>query len=323
MPAPGRRAVRVGPVPALVVSAALLAVALVVAPRVSASQGLSWTATSATLHLPRAVLGAMAGIGLAISGVVLQSVLKNPLADPYTLGISSGASVGAALVIHTGLVVGTVAVPATFVGALLGALATASLVYAIAARRELAAETLLLAGVAMALFGGALISVLHFLADTIDLFAMLRWTMGSLSTAGWSRVRLALGFVAAGSLLCVLLVRRLDVASLDDDSARGLGVDPVNVRRLAFLGASITTAGVVAVTGPIGFVGLVVPHAVRALVGPDPRVVLPCAALCGGALLVACDVLARTLVYPTELPISVITHAFGCPAFVWILIRRR
>lgn len=317
------RPVRVGPVPALLVSAALLVVALVVAPHFSAAHGLSWTSASATLHLPRAVLGAVAGIGLAVSGVVLQAVLKNPLADPYTLGISSGASVGAALVIQTGLLAGSVALPATFLGALLGALATATLVYAIASRRELAAETLLLAGVAMALFGGAVISVLHFLADTIDLFAMLRWTMGSLSTAGWGRVRLAVGFVAAGGLVCLLLVRQLDVASLDDDSARALGVDPVNVRRLAFLGTSIATAGVVAVTGPIGFVGLVVPHAVRALVGPDPRVVLPCSALVGGALLVVCDVLARTLVYPTELPISVITHAFGCPAFVWILIRRR
>lgn len=317
------RPVRVGALPALLVSAALLVAALWLAPHVSAAHGFAWTSASARLHLPRAVLGAVAGLGLAISGVVLQSVLKNPLADPYTLGLSSGASVGAALVIQTGLLAGSVALPATFVGALVGALTTAALVYAIASRRELAAETLLLAGVAMALFGGALISVLHFLADTIDLFAMLRWTMGSLSTVGWTRVRLAIGFVAAGALVCLLLVRRLDVASLDDESARALGVDPVGVRRLAFLGASITTAGVVAVTGPIGFIGLVVPHAVRGLVGPDPRVVLPCAALVGGALLVACDVLARTLVYPTELPISVITHAFGCPAFVWILIRRR
>lgn len=317
------RPARIGAVPAIALAAALLLVALAVAPHVSAAHGLSWTAASAKLHLPRAVLGAIAGVGLAVSGVVLQAVLKNPLADPYTLGISSGASVGAALVIQTGLLAGSVALPATFVGALAGALAAAALVYAIASRRELAAETLLLAGVAMALFGGAVISVLHFLADTIDLFAMLRWTMGSLSTAGWTRVKLAAGFVAAGVLLCLLLARQLDVASLDDDSARALGVDPVHARRLAFVGTSVTTAGVVAVTGPIGFVALVVPHAVRGLVGPDPRVVLPCAALAGGALLVACDVLARTLVYPTELPLSVITHAFGCPAFVWILVRRR
>ncbi|MCO5167836.1 MAG: iron ABC transporter permease [Planctomycetes bacterium] len=317
------RPARLRPLPAIAACALLLALALVLAPRVTGTQGFSWTAASATLHLPRAVLGAVAGVGLAIAGVVLQAVLKNPLADPYTLGISSGASVGAALVIQTGLVAGTVALPATFVGAFAGALVTAALVYAIASTRELAAETLLLAGVAMALFGGALISIMHFLADTIDLFAMLRWTMGSLSTAGWTRVRLAVGFVVVGGLLCVALVRQLDVAALDDDSARGLGVDPVRVRRLAFLGTSIITAGIVAVTGPIGFVGLVVPHAVRGLVGPDPRVVLPCAALAGGALLVACDVLARTLVYPTELPLSAITHAFGCPAFVWILVRRR
>lgn len=317
------RPTRLRPVTAIAGAALLLTLALVVAPCITGTRGLSWTAASATLHLPRALLGALAGVGLAAAGVVLQAVLKNPLADPYTLGISSGASVGAALVIHTGLLAGSAALPATFVGALAGALVTAALVYAIASTRELAAETLLLAGVAMALFGGALISIMHFLADTIDLFAMLRWTMGSLSTAGYRRVRLAAGFVVVGGALCVLLVRRLDVAALDDDSARGLGVDPVRVRRLAFLATSIITAGIVAVTGPIGFVGLVVPHAVRGLVGPDPRVVLPCAALAGGALLVGCDVLARTLVYPTELPLSVITHAFGCPAFVWILVRRR
>lgn len=317
------RPLRLGAGAALLACAALFVAVLVLAPRISGSEGFSWTAASRTLHLPRAVLGAVAGIGLALSGVVLQAVLKNPLADPYTLGISSGASVGAAAVIHLGLVGLFPGMSMTFAGALAGALATAALVYGIASTRELAAETLLLAGVAMAMFGGAVISVMHFLADTIDLFAMLRWTMGSLSTAGWGRVYYAIALVALGALPCLLLVRHLDVASLDDDSARGLGVDPVRVRRLAFLGTSVVTAGIVAVTGPIGFIGLVVPHAVRALVGPDPRILLPCAALVGGALLVSCDVLARTLVYPTELPISVITHAFGCPAFVWILIRRR
>lgn len=314
---------RLPPAAVLLGALLLLAATVALAPLISGSQALTWSRASLDLHLPRAVLAALAGVGLAVCGVVLQAVLKNPLADPYTLGISSGASVGAAVVIHLGLSALAPSLPLTFVGALLGALLTSALVYVIAASRDLAAETLLLAGVAVAMFGGALISVLHFLADTIDLFAMLRWTMGSCSTAGWDRVTRALPFVLAGCGLCATLTGRLEVAALDDDSARGLGVDPVRVRRLAFLGTSVATAGIVAATGPIGFIGLVVPHAVRSLVGPDPRVLLPCSALLGGALLVACDVLARTLVYPTELPISVITHAFGCPAFVWILVRRR
>ncbi len=314
--APGR----LRPLVAIAACALVFALALALAPRVS-STGL--LRAQVDLHEPRAAFGALAGAGLALAGVVLQAVLRNPLASPYTLGISSGAAVGAAASIQGGLLAGALGLPGTFAGALLGAAAAAALVYAVAARRELAAETLLLAGVAVALFAGAALAVLHYLADTIDLMRMIRWSMGSLDTVGWARVRLAAPFVLAGCGLGVLVARQLDVASLDDPSARALGVEPVHVRRLAFLGASVATAGVVAVAGPIGFVGLVVPNAVRALLGPDPRALLPCAALVGGALLVACDVLARTLTYPTELPINVITHAFGCPAFVWILLRRR
>lgn len=308
--------------PALLIGGAalLLALALLLAPLVTRTEN-----ATDDLHRPRAVLGALAGCALAACGVVLQSVLRNPLAEPYTLGISSGASVGAAFAIHLGASLPAVVlgVPPTFIGAVLGALLASWLVQAIAARRELAAETLLLAGVAVALFCGAIVAILHFLASTIDLFAMIRWTMGSLSTAGWSRVHRMWPLVAGGLALCAAVASRLAPASLDDDSARSLGVDPVWVRRLAFAGTSLATAGVVAAAGPIGFVGLIVPHAARALTGSDPRVLLPVATLLGGATLVAADVLARSLVYPVELPISVITHALGCPAFVWILVRRR
>ncbi|MBI3725672.1 iron ABC transporter permease, partial [bacterium] len=126
-----------------------------------------------------------------------------------------------------------------------------------------------------------------------------------------------------GGAVLAFVVRDLDVASLDEESARALGVDPVRARKLAFLGASLLTAGVVAVAGPVGFVGLIVPHAVRRLAGPDHRVVLPCSALGGAAFLVACDALARTALYPVELPINIVTSAIGCPTFIWILARRR
>ena len=188
--------------------------------------------------------------------------------------------------------------------------------------RQLAAETLLLAGVAAALFGGAIVALLHFYADAPDLRVMVRWSMGSLDVVGLREVGITALLVALGAVLLVGVTRRLDVASLDDDSARGLGVDPVRVRQIAFLGTCLITAGVVAFAGPIGFVGLIVPHAVRPFTGPDPRVLLPCAACAGAAFLVGCDVLARTLTYPMNLPINVITSAFGCPAFIWILVRR-
>jgi iron complex transport system permease protein len=214
------------------------------------------------------------------------------------------------------------ALPATYLGALVGALATAAFVYGVAARRGLAAETLLLAGVAVALFSGALVTVLQFRSDTIDLFAIVRWSMGNLSDVQFKRLYLSLPFLLAGGALVAWVARSLDVASLDDDSARGLGVDPVVVRRWAFVGTSLVITGVVAAAGPIGFVGLIVPHATRAVVGPDHRVLLPCAAFAGGAFLVGCDAVARMLFYPTDLPINVITSAIGCPAFIWILLQR-
>jgi len=321
-----------GPRGLLVLAAAVAfaAAALAVVPQVS-STGDAWVRSD--LHTPRALLGALAGASLAACGVVLQAVLRNPLASPYTLGIASGAAVGATAVIQLGLGAGvaftllghrlTLAVPATYLGALAGALLTAGFVYAVARRRELAAETLLLTGVAVALFSGAVTSVFYFLADALDLVAMVRWSMGSLVVVGYEKVALAAPFVVVGAGLVASVSRHLSVASLDDDSARGLGVDPVRIRRLAFVGTSLVVAGVVAVTGPIGFVGLIVPHAARRLVGPDPRLLLPTAAGLGAGFLVVADLAARTLFYPTELPINVITHAIGCPLFVWILVRRR
>lgn len=316
---------RLPPLPALGLSLALLVAIGALAPFVSRS-GVTWDPDLLDLHLPRVVLGLIAGIGLAGCGTALQAVLRNPLADPYTLGISSGAALGVAAALQVpwdALPLLGWELPQTFCGALLGALGAAGLVYTIAARRALAAETLLLAGVAVALFSGALLSALRYRADTPDLIALVQWSLGSLTIVGWRKVLLVLPGLVLGAGLLLSVVRQLDVAALDDESARGLGVDPVRVRRLAFLGASLVTAGVVAAAGPIGFVGLVVPHAVRGLVGPDPRLLLPCSACVGGAFLVACDLVARTALHSTDLPTGVITQAIGCPVFVWILVRRR
>ena len=304
-------------------SGGALVLALVLAPLVGGSGGVDLSTPWATIRdvrLPRILLGAIAGFGLSAAGVVLQAVLRNPLASPYTLGIASGASVGAVLAIQLGLA-------AAFVsgGALAGALLTSGLVYGVAALRRHSAEVLLLTGVALTLFASALTTLLHYAAlsgSTIDLVAMLRWSMASLEVVGFD-APIYCGLLTGAGLLCLLpVLRQLDVASLDDASALALGVDPVWVRRLAFLGSSLITSAVVAFAGPVGFVGLVVPHALRPFTGPDPRLLLPCAALCGGAYLVAADLLARQLLYPTALPINVVTYAVGCPAFVWILVRR-
>ncbi|RMG15529.1 MAG: iron ABC transporter permease [Planctomycetota bacterium] len=310
------------PRPILCVAAAgLLALGLLLAAPHVSRFGLERTRVD--LHWPRALMAAVCGLGLASAGAVLQTVLRNPLASPYILGISSGASVGALAAIHLGWgAVAAGALSPVSLGALAGSLASAALVYAVARARNLAAETLVLAGVAVSLFGGALVALLHHLATLIDLREMIRWSLGSLDAVGYDHVRATALFVGIGLVLIAFVLPSLEVASLDDPSSAALGVSPARVRLVGFLATSLITAGVVAFAGPVGFVGLVIPHAVRPFTGPDPRVHFPCTALVGAAFLVGCDLLARTLLYPTNLPINVITSAFGCPAFVWILLRR-
>jgi iron complex transport system permease protein len=310
---------------ALLLSVLVLALLVGVAPFVSRATTLSQGEVFA-LNFPRTVAAAVAGAALASAGVVLQAVLRNPLATPYTLGISSGAALGAAAAVkfeHLALaaVLGASGVE---VSALAAGLATAGLVYAIArSRAELPAETLLLAGVAVALLAASGIAVLQFLSDTPDLAAIVRWSMGGISGIGWRPLVAALPLIFLGFAVFAEIAPDLDVASLDEESARALGVDPARTRKLAFLGASLATSGVVAIAGPVGFVGLIVPHLVRRLAGSDHRVVLPCSALAGGAFLVACDLVARVVFYPAELPINIVTSAIGCPTFIWILARDR
>ncbi len=313
------------PLVALFVSLLVAAVALAVAPFLTRATTLAPEEVLA-LNLPRTVAAAIAGTALAASGVILQAVLRNPLATPYTLGISSGSALGAAAALKVeALTLGAVLGMSGVEGAALaGGLAAAALVYGIArARTELPAETLLLAGVAVALLAASGIAVLQFVSDTPDLAAIVRWSMGGISGIGWRPLVAALPLVFLGFAVFAEIAPDLDVASLDEESARALGVDPVRTRKLAFLGASLATSGVVAIAGPVGFVGLIVPHFVRRVVGSDHRVVLPCSALLGGAFLIACDAVARTALYPTELPINIVTSAIGCPTFIWILARER
>jgi iron complex transport system permease protein len=313
---------RLHPLAAIALSAVALWLALGLAPWITRS-GLAvelfW------LRLPRVLFAAAAGATLATAGLVLQAVLRNPLATPYTLGISSGAALGAATALKLApAAAAAVAVASPAAGALAGALLSAALVYLVARARggDLPAETLLLAGVAVSLLAGAGIATLQYLSDTPDLLAITRWTLGGLDAVDASRFRVMAPLAVPGLALLLLVARDLDIAALDDESARALGVDPVRARRLAFVGASVATAGVVAAAGPIAFVGLIVPHVARALGGPDHRVALPCSFLLGGAFLVLCDAVGRTVLYPVDLPINIITSAIGCPTFIWILARR-
>lgn len=275
-------------------------------------------------RLPRTLFAAVAGALLAASGVSFQAVLRNPLASPFTLGVSGGASLGAVLAIRLGWDRGAAGLAAVPLAALAGALSVVGVVGSLSrARRTPSPVTLLLAGVIVNFICSALVLVVHYQADLTQSFVMLRWTMGGLDLFGYAPLLSTLPFAALGLGLMASTLRYLNVLSVGGDWARSRGADVRRVTTLQYLGASLLTASVVAHTGPIGFVGLVVPHVLRLLVGADHRVLLPASLLAGGGFLVACDTVARTVFAPVELPVGVITALLGGPFFLWLLLSRR
>ena len=273
-------------------------------------------------RLPRAVAGAVVGGTLATAGVVFQGLLRNPLATPYTLGISAGASLGAMVAITFGAMLPFGGVPAA---SLAGALLAVAIVYALASARHsgLSTTVLLLAGVTLNSFFSALILFVQYLSDFAQTFRALRWLMGDLDVASYTPILSALPLLILALVAFVWLARPLNLLSLGADAAEARGVNVVQTQRVAFLSASLATGAAVAVGGPIGFVGIIVPHLVRLLVGADHRLVLPASAFFGAAFLVICDVVARTLLSPLELPVGVVTAMIGGPFFLWLLLKRR
>ncbi|MGQ0773970.1 MAG: FecCD family ABC transporter permease [Pseudonocardiales bacterium] len=272
------------------------------------------------LRLPRVLLGALVGAGLAVVGTAVQALARNALADPYVLGISSGASMGATAVLLFGTLtaLGSYAVSA---GAFLGGVLAIVVVYAVAQRDgQLSPLRLVLTGVAMAYAFSALSSLMIFESrDPNAVRSVLHWLLGSLAEARWSFLGLPALAVALGLVFLLLAARPLNALLMGDDSAAALGVDVTRFRRQLFLVAALVTSLLVAVSGAIGFVGLMIPHLVRLVVGPDHRRVLPVAALLGAVFMIWADVLARLLVAPEELPVGVITALVGVPFFVWLM----
>lgn len=273
------------------------------------------------IRLARIVLAALVGAGLSLAGAAFQGLLLNPLAEPFTLGVAAGAAFGASLVISLG--VGGVlwgSLGLVPLAALLGAAAALALVLALGGMAGAFHHgTLILAGVIVSAFLSALISLVKFLfADTLS--TIVFWIMGSLSARGWTHVLFAFPYILVGSLILFLYARELNLLSLGDAPAQQLGLAVAKTRLLLLLAASLTTAGAVAVSGIIGFVGLIVPHLVRLLVGPDHRRLLPACALAGAALLVTADTLARGLLpYGQEIPVGIITALLGGPFFCYLL----
>lgn len=275
------------------------------------------------IRFPRIILSALIGTALAGCGAIFQGIFKNPMAEPYVLGISSGAAFGATLAIVFGFEAATFGMGAISIMAFLGAIITTFIVYNISRiGNKTPVMTLLLAGIAMSFFLSALISLLMTF-NRQEVEKIVFWTMGSISSASWKHVIISAPIILVGSILFTLFSRDLNVMLLGEDSAKNLGVEVEKLKKGLLLIASIVAASAVSVSGIIGFVGLVIPHIVRLLVGPDHRVLIPFTLISGSIFMIVADTLARTIMPPTEIPVGVITSLFGAPFFIYLLYKNK
>lgn len=281
------------------------------------------------IRLPRVIMGAMIGAALAISGTVMQGLFRNPLADPGIVGVSAGASLGAVAVIVLG---GTVLAPLTALAgshalpfaAFLGGLASTWLLYRIATReRRTSVATMLLAGIALGAFALAMTGTLIFIADDLQLRQITFWSLGSLAGATWEKVISIIPIMVPALVASLFLSRGLNALAFGEAAAGHMGVSVQRVKNVAVVAIAAATGASVAVSGGIGFVGIVVPHLLRLTIGPDHRYLIPCSGLLGAIFLILADCVSRTIVVPAELPIGIVTAAIGAPFFLWILLRRR
>jgi iron complex transport system permease protein len=281
------------------------------------------------IRLPRAVLGLMAGAGLAVSGAVMQGLFRNPLADPGVVGVSAGASFGAVgsivlgptLLAPLAYVLGPLLLP---VSAFVGGLAVTILLYVIASRDgETQVATLLIAGIAIGALAMAGTGLFVYMAEDLQLRDISFWNLGSLAGATWEKALIATAVIAPSLMVMPFLARGLNAFTLGEAAAMHMGVPVERLKKLAIFLVAAMTGVAVAFCGVIGFVGIIVPHILRLAVGPDHRFLLPGSALLGGVLLIAADVVSRVIVAPAELPIGILTAIMGAPFFLWILFRGR
>ena len=276
------------------------------------------------LRIPRVLFAFIAGAGLALCGMVFQAMFHNPLATPFTLGVASGASLGAALYVFLGLSFSIVGINGATLAAFLGSLLAISFVYSISRLRSgFSTETLLLTGVAMSFFFSSLILFTQYMSDVTDSFRLLRWLMGGLTTVGYRDVLQLLPFVSVCITVILWLSRELNLLMAGDDIALSRGVAVQKTRYLLFFVTSLCVGAIVSLCGPIGFIGMMVPHICRLLIGGDHRWLTPATLLFGGSFLILCDTIARLIIAPAEIPVGVITTLLGGPFFLWLLIKSR
>ncbi len=274
------------------------------------------------VRMPRVILASLVGAALAAVGTALQGLFKNPMADPYVIGVSSGAALGASTAIVTGLsvIMGYWALPAA---AFCGALLSTWVVYNIArVGNKVPVYTLLLAGVALSAFTGALTSFIMIL-NARELHQIIFWMLGSFAGREWAHVQVAFPVISMGVAALWFFARDLNAMLFGEDTAHHLGIDIEKLKKILLVTAALTVGAAVAVSGTIGFVGLIIPHVVRLLVGPDHRILFPVAALVGAAFMVATDTVARVALAPAEIPVGIITAFFGGPFFIYLLRRKK
>ena len=281
------------------------------------------------IRLPRVILGVLIGAALAVSGAVMQGLFRNPLADPGLVGVSAGASLGAVAVIVLGATVlssltalfGSFTLP---LAAFAGGLATTLVLYGISTRQgRTSVATMLLAGIALAAMAMAFTGILIFMADDRQLRDLTFWSLGSLAGATWQKIGVVAPIIVLALSATPFLARGLNALALGEATASHLGVPVQRLKYVAIVAVSAAVGASVAVSGGIGFVGIVVPHLLRLLIGPDNRYLLPASALLGASMLLLADAVSRTIVAPAELPIGIVTATVGAPFFLWILLRRR
>ncbi|KON85716.1 corrinoid ABC transporter permease [Sporosarcina globispora] len=276
------------------------------------------------IRLPRVLLAGLVGASLAIAGAAFQGLLRNPLADPYTIGVSSGASLGAVLTLFLGLSIPFAGMFTLPLFSILFSFLTifAVLLFARNIERSMKVETIILTGIIFSSFLGALISLMIALTGE-ELRQIIGWLLGSVSMRGWAYIKIITPFFVIGTILLLMNSKELNAMSFGEEKAQHIGVDVQKRKMMVLIAGSILTGAAVAVSGTIGFVGLVIPHLTRLLWGPDHRHLLPLSILMGAGFLIMADLVSRTIIAPTELPIGVITAIIGAPAFAIILMKRK
>jgi len=276
------------------------------------------------VRLPRVLAAALVGVALASSGSVLQGLLRNPIADPFIIGISAGASLGASIAMVTGIGASLLGILYSVpIAAFVSALGTVFLIYSLSrVGGSVSMLTLLLIGVAITSLFSALVYLIMLISNA-QAQGILYWMFGSLTLAGWNYVYMAFPFIIVGLGVILYFARDLNPIALGEEQAFHLGVDTEMLKKILLACVALVTAAAVSISGIIGFIGLIIPHIMRLLVGPDHRMLIPSSALAGAIVLILCDTLARTLISPSEVPVGVITAILGCPFFIYLLLRSR